>query len=42
MNNAQCKERELKKVDQTQTQKYVLRFEHPGLRPRLHTEGFSL
>ena len=29
-------------VDQTQTPRYVLRFEHPALRPRLHTEGFSL
>jgi len=25
-----------------QTQKYVLRFEHPALCPRLHTEGFPL
>ena len=41
----QCKvkrERELEKVDQTQTQGYVSRFEHPALRPRLHTEGFPL
>ena len=29
-------------MDQTQTPRYVLRFEHPALRPRLHTEGFSL
>ena len=43
MNNAQCKrERELEKVDQTQTQRYVSRFEHPALRSRLHTKGFSL
>ena len=39
--NAQCK-RELEKVDQTQTPRYVSRFEHKALRPRLHTEGFSL
>ena len=32
----------LEKVDQTQTQGYVSRFEHPVLRPRLHTEGFPL
>ena len=36
------RERELKMVDQTQTQRYVLRFEHPALRSRLHTEGFPL
>ena len=36
------KERELEKVDQTQTQRYILRFEHTTLRLRLHTEGFSL
>ena len=29
-------------MDQTQTQGYVSRFEHPALRPRLHTEGFPL
>ena len=29
-------------VDQSQTQRYVSRFEHPALRPRLHTEGFLL
>ena len=40
---AQCKgERELEKVDQTQTHRYVSRFEHTALRPRLHTEGFPL
>ena len=27
---------------QTQTPRYVLRFEHAALRPRLHTEGFPL
>jgi len=37
------REREsLEKVDQTQTPRYVLRFEHTALRPRHHTEGFSL
>ena len=36
------KERELEKVDQSQTHEYVSRFEHTALRPRLHTEGFSL
>ena len=36
------RERELEKVDQTQTQGYVSRFEHTALRPRLHTEGFPL
>jgi len=36
------KEKELEKVDQTQTPRYVSRFEHTALRPRLHTEGFSL
>ena len=41
MNNAQCK-REREIVDQAQTQRYVSRFEHPALRPRLHTEGFPL
>ena len=35
-------ERELEKVDQSQTHGYVLRFEHTALRPRLHTEGFPL
>jgi len=39
--NAQCK-RELEKVDQTQTPRYVSRFEHTALRLRLHTEGFPL
>jgi len=34
--------RELEKVDQSQTHGYVSRFEHTALRPRLHTEGFSL
>ena len=34
--------RELEIVDQTQTQRYVSRFEHTALRPRLHTEGFLL
>jgi len=29
-------------VDQTQTQRYVLWFEHLALRPRLHIEEFSL
>ena len=43
MNNTQYKrERELEIVDQIQTQRYVSRFEHTALRPRLHTEGFSL
>ena len=37
------RERELEKVDQTQTTRYVSRFEHTALlRPRLHTEEFSL
>ena len=36
------RERELEKVDQTQTTRYVSRFEHTALRHRLHTEGFSL
>ena len=35
-------ERELEKVDQSQTHGYVSRFEHTALRPRLHTEGFPL
>ena len=43
MNDARHNERESKEiVDQTQTQGYVSRFEHPALRPRLHTEGFLL
>ena len=29
-------------VDQTQTHRYVSRFEHTAPRPRLHTEGFPL
>ena len=29
-------------MDQTQTPRYVSRFEHTALRPRLHTEGFPL
>ena len=29
-------------MDQTQTTRFVSRFEHPALRPRLHTEGFLL
>jgi len=29
-------------VDQMQTPRYVSRFEHTALRPRLHTEGFPL
>ena len=29
-------------MDQTLTHRYVLRFEHTALHPRLHTEGFSL
>ena len=36
------RERELEKVDQMQTHRYVSRFEHTALRPRLHIEGFSL
>ena len=36
------RERELEIVDQRQTQRYVSRFEHPALRPRLHIEGFLL
>ena len=40
--NIRERERELEKVDQTQTHRYILRFEHITLRPRLHTEGFSL
>ena len=44
MNDARynIKEKELEKVDQMQTQGYVSRFEHSTLRPRLHTEVFSL
>ena len=44
MNDARynIKERELEKVDQTQTHGYVSRFEHTTLHPRLHTEGFPL
>ena len=41
--NAQSnRERELEKVDQSQTHGYVSRFEHTALRPLLHTEGFPL
>ena len=29
-------------VDQSQTPRYILRFEHLALRPRLHTKRFSL
>ena len=29
-------------MDQTQTTRFASRFEHPALRPRLHTEGFPL
>ena len=36
------KERELESMDQTQTPRYVSRFEHTALRPRLHTEGFPI
>ena len=43
MNQCKVNKREsLEIVDQTQTQRYVSRFEHPALRPHLHTEGFSL
>ena len=42
MHNVRERERELEKVDQTQTTRYISRFEHPALRSRLHTEGFSL
>ena len=42
MHNVRERERELEIVDQTQTQRYVSRFEHLALRPRLHTEGFPL
>ena len=42
MHKVRERERELEKVDQSQTHGYVLRFEHTSLRPRLHTEGFSL
>ena len=36
------KERELESMDQTQTPRFVSRFEHTALHPRLHTEGFPL
>ena len=36
------KERELESMDQTQTSRFVLRFEHTALRPRLHTEGSTI
>ena len=36
------RERELEKVDQTQTLRFVSRFEYTALRPRLHIEGFPL
>ena len=39
--NAQYKRESLEIVDQTQTPRYVSRFE-TALRPRLHTEGFPL
>ena len=36
-------ERDKRQVDQTQTTRYVLRFEHPALHPRLHhREGFII
>ena len=35
-------ERERESMDQTQTTRFVSRFEHTALRPRLHTEGFPL
>ena len=31
----------MKQVSQSQTLRFVSRFEHPALRPRLHPEGFS-
>ena len=42
MNQCKVNKRELEIVDQTQTQRYVSRFEHTALRPRLNTEGFLL
>ena len=30
----------MKQVNQSQTQRFVSRFEHPALLPRLHLEGF--
>ena len=35
-------ERELEKVDQSQTHGYVSRFKHTALRSRLHTKEFPL
>ena len=38
----QVRKRELESMDQTQTPRYVSKFEYTALRPRLHTEGFPL
>ena len=40
MQDMRERERELEIVDQTQTQRYVSRFEHPALRPCLHQKDF--